>query len=136
MIGGTKNENVSAEDIQACLACFYPNSSTAAVCVNCGVTVDLVDGVDPVRTLVAEGRVYRKATELATNRLILVGVWIIFMPILLVSSVQAVTLLFTGVSGGGIAFITFWVLVAVSVFSFEMLRKVTANFLQRATAAD
>ena len=105
-----------------------PNDRESAYCVNCNTPMNLSNSNDPIQRMSAEGYTYRKAAEMKPNVLVLIGVWLIFLPLFVFFGLNAISLIF-GYSGGGAdSFVWFWVSLAVSGFSFVMLYKVSRNY--------
>ncbi|MCB1025104.1 MAG: hypothetical protein KDB79_11975, partial [Acidobacteria bacterium] len=126
-------ENHTGEDIKPCLSCFAPNLAAAAVCPNCGAIVGMLDGVDPIQNLAAEGRVYHLATE-RTTKMVLVGTWILFSPAALFFSIVAIATAIFETGGGTTMFGLFWITATGAMFSIFMLYRVTKNYLTRKEA--
>ncbi len=114
--------------VKPCVSCFYPNEEKSEACEHCGVVFKMVDGTDPLQNLVAEGKVYAKATEIKPNKLVLIGTWLLFLPAFLFSLFFAVSLILNDIGGGLQSFVMFWILVGVAFFSFKMLTKITVNY--------
>ena len=112
----------------ACISCFTPNQPNAAFCEKCGLPLDVSGSLDPMRTIQAEGFLLRKAVTLQhPNFIVLLGIWILFLPWLLVSLLIAVSSI---ANGKGFAdFIFFWSAVALALFAIVMLFRVTKNYL-------
>lgn len=111
-----------------CISCMQPNEWEAAYCMNCNTPMNLSNSNDPIQRLPAEGYAYRKAAEMKPNIVVLIGVWLLFLPAFIFSGLSAIALIL-GYSGGGAdSFVWFWVSIAIAVFSFVMLYKVTSNY--------
>lgn len=90
--------------------------------------MNLSNSNDPIQRLSSEGYAYRKAAEMKPNVVVLIGVWLIFLPVFLFCLFNALGLIF-GIAGGGLfIFVVFWVFVVVGLFSFIMLYKVSRNY--------
>ncbi|HEV8158415.1 MAG TPA: hypothetical protein VGP58_05250 [Pyrinomonadaceae bacterium] len=74
-----------------------------------------------------EGAVYAKAVEVKPNIVVVVGVWLLFFPILIVSLPSAISVIFED-GGGTPSFVIFWILIIITIFSGTMLYKVTRNY--------
>ena len=75
-----------------CLTCMKENDRTATFCRFCNRALDLSDNHDPLQKLSMEGAVYAKAVEVKPNIIILVGVWLLFFPVLIVSVPMAISM--------------------------------------------
>lgn len=105
-----------------------PNDREAAYCVNCNTPMNLSNSNDPIQRMPAEGYAYRKAAEMKPNTLVLVGVWLLFLPLFGFFSFNAVSLILGAAGGGADNFVWFWVSLAIAVFSFVMIYKVSKNY--------
>ncbi len=68
-----------------CVACMKENDGAATYCRFCNCALGLTDNPDHLQKISMEGAVYAKAVEVKPNVVILVGVWLLFFPILIVS---------------------------------------------------
>jgi len=110
-----------------CVACMKENNGAATFCRFCNAALGLSDNPDPLQKLAFEGAVYAKAVEVKPNVVVLVGVWLLFFPILVFSLQSAISMMFDG-GGGTESFIMFWLLIITAVFSGTMIYKVTRNY--------
>jgi hypothetical protein len=90
--------------------------------------MNLSDSNDPIQRLSAEGYAYRKAAEMKPNIVVLIGVWLLFLPTFVFCSLNAIALILGFAGGGAENFVWFWVFVATAGFSFIMLYKVSKNY--------
>lgn len=123
-----KTRNSQTENHSICISCMKPNDREAAYCINCNTPMNLSNSNDPIQRLSAEGYAYRKAAEMKPNIVVLIGVWLLFLPTFIFSSLNAIGLILGFAGGGAENFVWFWVCVALSVFSFVMLYKVSKNY--------
>lgn len=112
-----------------CQSCLQENNSEAINCRFCNAPLILSGNSDPVRGLPNEGYAYSKAVEGKPKLVVLIGVWVMFFPLLLITGYSALSVIFTDIGGGSLAFIIFWVSIAAFIFSFAMLYRVTKNYL-------
>lgn len=110
-----------------CLACMKENNRAATFCRFCNSALSLTDNPDHLQKIAMEGAVYVKAVEVKPNIVILIGVWLLFFPILIVSLPSAISLMLEG-GGGTPSFVIFWILIIITIFSGTMLCKVTRNY--------
>lgn len=120
--------NSSSSDTVPCLSCFQENDKHAVFCKNCNSSLSLAANFDPLKALHNEGMVYSKAVVGKPKLVVLIGVWVLFLPALLLS-VQGVYSLIFDLGGGTSSFILFWMSLLVGGFSLVMLYKVTNNYL-------
>lgn len=110
-----------------CVACMKENNGAVTFCRFCNAALSLTDNPDHLQKIAMEGAVYAKAVEVKPNIVVLVGVWLLFFPILIVSLPSAISVMFEG--GGGMpSFVIFWILIIITIFSGTMLYKVTRNY--------
>ena len=98
------------------------NHSVASV-AHLGVTATL----DPVSTIQAEGFLFRKALDGPPNRLVLVGVWILFLPVCVLSAGSAIYLILY--QRGSVGFFFFWVFVGLTCIAFIILYRLTKKYV-------
>lgn len=63
-----------------CPQCLSNNPPEAAFCLNCGAPIGMVANVDPIQSIYSEGFGYRSATEGEPRRIVLIGIWLLFLP--------------------------------------------------------
>ncbi len=126
-----RKENYNDEKIKPCLSCFSPIPLTASVCPNCGSALGMLDGIDPIQNLAAEGKVYQKTTEGKTTKMMLIGTWILFFPPAMIFGIIAFATAISETGGGTTMFMLFWTTLTGSMFSIFMLYQVTKNYLNR-----
>jgi hypothetical protein len=103
------------------------NNRYEAFCHSCGVPIGTTATLDPLRAIQAEGFVIRKALDGRPRVIVLMGIWVMFLPLLVVS-VGAASYLIT--NRRGLAdFVFFWIFVGLSYVSFVALYRVTRNYL-------
>lgn len=112
-----------------CQTCLQKNDGGAINCRFCNAPLILSDSADPVKNLPGEGYAYGKAVEGKPKPVVLIGVWVMFLPLLLISGFTALSVIFNDTGGGSMPFILFWMCVAAFAFSLAMLYRVTKNYL-------
>jgi hypothetical protein len=120
---------VPARETILCVSCLKENNQGEVFCRYCNAALGLTDNPDPIQRTAHEGAVYSKAVEGKPTRIVLIGVWLLFFPVLVFCATSAVSLAFGG-EAGSISFVLFWVLIIVSLFSLTMIYKVTRNYLK------
>ena len=83
--------------------------------------------LDPHQAIKAEAFLFRKALEGRPRLIVLLGVWILHLPVLMFSVGFAIYLLLNG--RGFSNFIFFWALVGLSYIAFVILYRITQNYL-------
>lgn len=84
-------ENADSEAM-VCPNCLAANDPEEPFCRGCGAPVGLVSTLDPVQKILAEGYAYRQAVDGPPKRIILIGIWILFLPQILVAGFYFSTL--------------------------------------------
>ena len=115
-----------SEEIIACLSCMAPNPATIAFCEKCGAPIGTTSTLDPLKMIRAEGFLLKKATTDRPKPIVLLGVWIIFLPWLAGSVLLAGSQILYGYSFEG--FIFFWIGVALAMVALIILYRVTKNY--------
>ena len=110
-----------------CPACQTVNGEFESLCRNCGSPIGLTSPIDPVSTIQAEGFLFRKALDSPPRTIVLIGIWILFLPMFAVGVYAAVyTIMF---SRGLSNFVFFWAFVGLSYIAFVILYRVTKKYL-------
>jgi hypothetical protein len=118
-----------ARETILCVSCMKENDKNAVYCRYCNAAAGLTNNPDPLQRLAHEGAVYSRAVERKPNRIVLIGVWLLFFPVLVFCAISAVSLAVGG-EAGSLSFVLFWVLIIVSFFSLTMIYKVTRNYFR------
>ena len=71
------------EELVLCPKCLLANSPSSAFCTDCGAPIGFVSTIDPIQHIHAEGFAYRSAVDGPPSLIILIGMWLIFAPMLL-----------------------------------------------------
>jgi len=66
------------EERELCRTCLTPNEPGATFCKDCGAPMSSYAATGPFEHLLAEGHVYRSAVERPHNKIVLLGVWLLF----------------------------------------------------------
>ncbi len=70
------------EEGVVCPKCILINAPSAAFCADCGAPIGMVSAVDPLQSILAEGFALRSAVDGPPKFIIVLGVWLIFGPVL------------------------------------------------------
>lgn len=111
-----------------CHACLTRNSRAAAFCRKCGTPIGAVATIDPLQSIQAEGFLLRKATEGRPKPIILLGIWILHLPVLVGCIGVAIYLILNQRGWGN--FVFFWGAVGVAYLAFMILYRTTKNYLK------
>lgn len=112
---------------QLCTSCAAPNEPTADFCRKCGAPISWYSKIGPFESIFAQGFIWREAAQRPRRLIVVVGIWLIFLP-------QAFAGLF-GIHAGG----TFPILFGSGGFliSIAIILKTTWNYLsQKPNKAD
>ena len=123
---------IQNENLILCPSCGTTIDPRFARCPSCNFAIGTSAGLDPVGSIYDEGRMWVKATE--ANRpkpIVVIGVWIIFLPMLVGSAAVALNILTEGSGSGAAHFVFFWIGVGLSILSLVFLIKVTGNYLRK-----
>ncbi len=119
--------NFIGKEIIACLSCLAPNNWSIDFCENCGSPIGMTSTLDPLKTIQAEGFLLRKATSERPKFIVLLGIWLLFLPWLGGTSAIAINMM---VKGKGVAdFIFFLISIALALVAVRVLFLVTHNYL-------
>ena len=114
------------EEIIACLSCLAPNKASVDFCEKCGAPIGTTSTLDPLKMIRAEGFLLAKATHGKPKPIVLIGVWIIFLPWLVGSLLLAGSQILYGYSFEG--FVFFWIGIGLAIVALTVLYRVTKNY--------
>ena len=124
-INASKNMENKASIV--CPFCMKPNAIGTQSCQSCGNSLSGASTLDPLGTIQAEGALWRKSMQGRPKPIVLAVVWIIFLPLFLISAAAAINIIMTEAGSGGFFF--FWLMVCSAIVSFIFLFRVTRNYL-------
>jgi hypothetical protein len=113
-----------------CPLCQAVNPRFEAFCRNCGAPIGETATLDPLNLIRSENQLYQKAIEGRPKLIVLIGVWILFSPILLVCLPGSIYLILDHSSSVG--FMGFWFGIILSVVAVIMLYRTTKNYFSPA----
>ena len=103
------------------------NRTSESVCHECGAPLGTLSNLDPVQVIQTEGFLLRKSLKGRPKPIVLLGVWILHLPILVVGVGAAVYLL---VNFRGIAdFVFILAMSGLAYYAFLVLYRITKNYL-------
>ena len=76
---GTEDD-LSAPASVLCPHCAASNGPVADFCVKCGAPLSVIAMTDPLRETLSAGFLYREATGGKPKRIVVVGIWLVFLP--------------------------------------------------------
>ncbi len=107
-----------------CPNCAAANVPEADFCARCRAPLSTMSTIDPLRSTLAEGFVYRQAVEGTSKPIVLVGIWLIFLPGMVVGLLQTINAPERSAFGLGR-----WAV--VSALGVGVLYRTTASFLRK-----
>ncbi len=109
-----------------CPSCQALIDAQENFCRECGAPITTTATLDPMGSINAQGFMLRKAVDGSPKPIVLIGIWIMFLPAFVLSVYMAVYLI-TQQHGLG-SFVFFWVFVGITYISFRVLFQVTNNY--------
>jgi hypothetical protein len=113
-----------------CASCGRLIGVSDAYCPNCMSPTSGVSNLDPMQAIVSEGRLFVRASEGRQKPIVLIGIWILFLPLLLVGLFAAISILGEGIGSGISNFVFFWGAMGLAFIGFTVLYKVTKNYFR------
>lgn len=109
-----------------CPSCQALINANENFCRECGAPITTTATLDPIASIHAQGFMLRKAVDGSPKPIVLIGIWVMFLPALILSAYMAVYLI-TQQHGLG-PFVFFWVFIGITYISFRVLFQVTKNY--------
>jgi len=72
-----------------CPSCAAPNHRYAEFCVACGMPIGQYVMTDPFKSIEGQWACFRRATDGPPSRVVLIGMWIIFLPAMMTGLIPA-----------------------------------------------
>jgi len=111
-----------------CASCGRLIGVSDAYCLNCMAPTTGVSNLDPMQAILSEGRLLSRASEGRQKPIVLIGIWILFLPMFLVGAFSAISILSTGIGSGFSNFVFFWGAVGLAFIGFMVIYRVTKNY--------
>ena len=102
------------------------NESSVSFCQSCQAPIGGTSGLDPIKTIHAEAFVLQKAITKRPKPIVLLGVWVLFLPWLVGAGSIAVNEMLNGYGMPSLVF--FWLGIALSLVAVKFLYVVTRNY--------
>ena len=115
------------EQLIACGSCLAKTARFEAFCRKCGAPVGNTATIAPVQTIRTEAYLLHRALEGRPRLIVVVGVWIVHLPVLILSVGALIYVLPN--QRGTIGFLLFWGMLGFSVFALIVQYRVTRNYL-------
>jgi len=116
------------EERLLCASCGRLIGVSDAYCLNCMAPTTGVSNLDPMQAILSEGRLLSRASEGRQKPIVLIGIWILFLPMFLVGAFSAISILSTGIGSGFSNFVFFWGAVGLAFIGFMVIYRVTKNY--------
>ena len=123
---------ISGESV-VCPTCHALNVPDVAFCRRCGAPIGFISTIGPLETAYAEGFALRQAVQGRPKFVVVLGIWLLFFPVLVTTIGFGFAILKEVMDGNGgvvglIGFLLFWICVGFAAISAIMLYRVTKNF--------
>src|SRR5580692_10018353 len=76
----TESQSPEPQPQQLCTSCGAPNPPSADFCVKCGAPISWYSKMGPFESIAARGFIWREAAERPRRLIVVVGMWLIFLP--------------------------------------------------------
>jgi len=113
-----------------CPSCAGFISVNETFCPACSASIGLPLHNDPVLRLPTEGLAYGRAVQGKPKLVVVIGIWILFLPLLGMALSLLIMILFNGAGTGTIGFVMFLLIVGFTYFAGMMLYRVTRNYFK------
>ncbi|HMH45536.1 MAG TPA: zinc ribbon domain-containing protein [Pyrinomonadaceae bacterium] len=110
-----------------CPTCQALNDRFATYCHECGAPIGTTATLDPIASVHTQSFLFRKAADSRPKMIVLIGTWILFLPVFLVTGYMAIYSITH--QHGLLGFAAFWLAVGVACLSLVMLYRVTKNYM-------
>lgn len=127
---------MTGDDKILCSSCGEPLSMADTYCPNCSAPTISAFNLDPMNVIESEGRLLSRAAEGRQKPIVLIGIWILFLPVFLVGVFFAINILSEGGESGLGNFVFFWGAIGLAAVGFIVLYRVTKNYFQWSTQAN
>ena len=111
----------------SCAAVIGPNE---IFCPKCSGPASLLSTTDPIQRIQTEGFIYRRAVEGRPKPVVVIGVWLLFFPLLVMGVIGMVGLIVIGAGTGTAGFVIFLLSAAAAYCGFAMIYRVTRNYFK------
>lgn len=128
-------ENISLPDHReeegiVCPACAAFIGINEVFCPSCRAPISLLSNTDPLQRIQTEGFLYGKAVESKPKLIVLIGVWMLFLPAAFICAMWALLVFSEGIGSGAVGFMFFWVAIAATLFFLLIIYRVTKNYIK------
>ena len=128
----SKPSEQSPEAGVVCTACLAPNPPNTDYCAKCGALLNNLAAFNPFDQTLAEGFAYRRAVDGPPNKIVLIGIWLLFGPALVAAPLVIVSAYQSNPALGLLGLVAervFWVI--YFVIAAVILFRTTANYRRK-----
>jgi len=69
-----------SKELIVCHKCLHENEAIRDFCQNCGATIGMFTTISPFKKIHAEGNAYCEASSNPTKLIVVIGIWMLFLP--------------------------------------------------------
>lgn len=109
-----------------CPRCLFSNDPDVPFCKECGAPIGMVSTIDPIQRIHSEGFCYRSAVDGPPSLIVLIGIWLIFLPV-----VVGVPILTFGDWNGAPGIF----LLPMGIFGAVIIFRTTKNYFQKSKSS-
>jgi RNA polymerase subunit RPABC4/transcription elongation factor Spt4 len=117
-------------ETNVCSSCGQLISSSSEYCPICSVPTIVANNLDPFLSIENEGRLLSRAVDVPRKPIVLIGMWILFLPVFLFGMFFSISIITQGASSGTENFFFFWGAFGLAFAGFTVLSKTTANYFR------
>jgi hypothetical protein len=120
------NQSRKVDRTITCPSCLAQNRGVESFCHQCGSPVGPMTNLDPIQTIQTEGFLLRKALAGRPRLIVVLGIWILHLPVLVVGIGVTIHLLLN--LRGASDFVFILVMSGLSYYAFVVLYRITKNY--------
>jgi hypothetical protein len=125
------SDPLEQEEEMICPSCLGLNPPEARYCAHCHAPLSSTVMLDPIGQIQAQGFAFRQATAGKPNLIIVVGIWLLFFPVVISAGI-VIVLAFTGLfSWSGNVLLEFAAPTLIAAASVVLLYKTTMNYRRK-----
>lgn len=123
-------QNNTDDEGMVCPACAAFIGTGEVFCPSCRAPISLLANTDPIQRIQTEGFLYGRAVDSRPRGIVVIGVWLLFLPAVLICAGWALIVISEGIGSGAVGFVFFWVAIAAMIFFATILYRVTKNYIK------
>lgn len=109
-----------------CASCLAQNEAGESFCRECGAPVGPMTNLDPFQAIQTQGFLFRKSLEGRPKLIVLIGVWILHLPVLVVGLGVAIRLFLNLRSR--VEWVFIFAMCGLAYYAFVVLYRITRNY--------